>query len=244
MKNLSEYKEKYHKLGIVVIPSVFTSEECDRIKKEAYLISDDDIKNSGYPHVPSETSKNKKSLIFFPCLANEYINSIRTDNRLSNIVKFFLGDNVKQINNQIYFRESGDLDEFAWHQDIMFRETKNFNSSVETNYLQTIIAIDDITEDNGPIEFIEESHNLGKIEPPLNLRQFNRMGMSGKKYMAKKGDVLIWSSMTIHGSELNKSNGSRMTYMNGYCSYDSTNNYPDYLVNGEIVSKINPKLIP
>ncbi|SVE25403.1 uncharacterized protein METZ01_LOCUS478257, partial [marine metagenome] len=33
---------------------------------------------------------------------------------MQNLVRTFLGDDVRQINNQIYFREQGDLDTFAW----------------------------------------------------------------------------------------------------------------------------------
>ena len=241
---MEKYLEIYKKNGVVIIPNVFTEKECDKIKEESYSIQDDDIKKAGYPHNPSETSKNKKSLIFFPSLANDYLNEIRTDNRIAEIVKFFLGDNVKQINNQIYFRESGDLDEFAWHQDIIFREKNNFKSDIDKNYLQTIICVDDIDEDNGAIEFIDGSHINGLINPPDNLRNFNRMGLIGKKYIAKKGDMLLWSSLTIHGSEKNTSTKSRMTYMNGFSTSDSSLMYPNYLIDGNIIKKIDTKLIP
>ena len=92
---LKEYKHK----GVVVIPSVFTDEECDRIKSEAYGVTDDQIKAAGYKHVPSEQAYNKKSLIFFPALANIYLNDIRIDDRMQNLVRTFLGDDVRQINN-------------------------------------------------------------------------------------------------------------------------------------------------
>jgi len=168
MKNISKLKNEYLKKGIIVIPNVFTSEECDEIKKQAYSIKDEEIKAAGYPHSPSETAYNKRSLIFFPALANEYINTIRTDERLVELVKEFIGDDVRQINNQIYFRESGDEDQFAWHQDIMFREEGSFNGDVEADYFQTIIAVDDITEENGAIEFIDGSHKTMRIGAPHN----------------------------------------------------------------------------
>ena len=78
---LTGLKRAYEDDGVVVIPSVFTEEECDRIKEEASNVPDVEIKQSGYKHVPSERAYNRKSLIFFPALANEYINSIRYVNR-------------------------------------------------------------------------------------------------------------------------------------------------------------------
>ena len=237
---LKEYEHK----GVVVIPSVFTEEECDRIKSEAYGVTDDQIKVAGYKHAPSEQAYNKKSLIFVPALANEYLNSIRTDERMQNLVREFLGDDVRQINNQIYFREEADLDTFAWHRDTIFRESHVFTSNLVTDYLQTVIAVDDITEENSPVEFITGSHLWETFGDPVNLRSFDRGNLEGIKYTAQKGDMMVWSVMIVHGSEENKSTRSRMTYMNGFCRTRSASTYPDYLVDGNIIEEIDPERIP
>ena len=237
-------RKDYEEKGVIVIPSVFTSAECDEIKRQAYSVTDEQITEAGYPHAPSEQIYNKKSLIFFPALANDYINSIRIDNRMVELAREFIGDDIRQINNQIYFREKGDLDQFAWHQDIMFREGHLFNEEVMDDYFQTIIAVDDITEQNGAIEFIEGSHKTMRIEPPKNLRRFERGNLKGTKYTAKKGDVLIWSVMIVHGSETNNSNSDRMTYMNGFCRTKASAGYPHYLIGGKVVPKIDSTMIP
>ena len=83
-----------------------------------------------------------------------------------------------------------------------------------------------------------------KIDEPSNLRTFDRKGLNGKKYTAKKGDVMIWSVMIVHGSEPNNSSSDRMTYMNGFCRTKATKTYPDYLVNGKVVDKIDVNKIP
>ena len=73
IQSIEELKKEYEKTGIIVIPSVFTPEECNEIKRQAYSIKDSEIKAGGYPHSPSETAYNKRSLIFFPALANVLI---------------------------------------------------------------------------------------------------------------------------------------------------------------------------
>lgn len=241
---LDNLKQQYKEKGVIVIPDVFSEEECREIKHQAYSVKDADIKASGYPHDPSQTAYNKRSLIFFPSLCNQYLNKIRTDERMVNLVREFIGEDVRQINNQVYFREAGDHDQFAWHQDIMFRETNIFNEDVEDDYFQTIIAVDDINEENGAIEFIEGSHRAPMMSPPQNLRVFERNGLQGTKYTAKKGSVLIWSVMIIHGSEPNQSSQDRMTFMNGFCRAKAANKYPYYLKEGKLISTIDPKLIP
>jgi len=237
-------KKEYDEKGVVVIPSVFTADECDKIKASAYSVTDDQIKSAGYPHVPSEQMYNRKSLVFFPALANSYLNEIRISKPMTELVREFIGDDVRQINNQIYFREQGDLDQFAWHQDIMFRESHIFGNDVVDDYFQTIIAVDDITEENGAIEFIEGSHKSMHVETSNNLRKFERGDLKGTKYTAKKGDVLIWSVMIVHGSEKNNSDSSRMTYMNGFCRTKAARTYPHYMIKGQVVPYINPAMIP
>jgi ectoine hydroxylase-related dioxygenase (phytanoyl-CoA dioxygenase family) len=242
--NLSSLKQEYQEKGIIVIPNVFTPTECKSIKEAAYTVTDKQIKDAGYPHSPSEQAYNKKSLIFFPALANQTINQIRISHSMSDLVREFIGDDVRQINNQIYFREKGDLDEFAWHQDTIFREPSIFTDDVEEDYFQTIIAVDDITEDNGAIEFIEGSHKTMRIPKPQNLRKFERGELKGKKYTATQGSVLIWSVMIVHGSEKNNSNADRMTYMNGFCRTKAARTYPHYMINGQVVPNIDPRMIP
>lgn len=221
--SLREYKKVYDKDGVVVIPNVFTNEEVQKMKSESYL---------AMRHSEIEMRNGSPAIMFWPSATNTYLRDTMNDHRLSNIVRFFLGDNVKQLNNQVYFRLPGDGDEFAWHQDVRFRTPKEQYPGIESSYLQTIIAIDDITLDNSPVEFILGSH-LGGVLEEKELRTFSRDGKSGKKFTCKAGDMIIWSVMIVHGSEKNLSDKSRMTYMNGFAKADSAPDWPMYLTNGK-----------
>ena len=239
------YRTNYQRDGYAIIPDVFTHRDVQEMKQQAYLVTSGNIRAGGYPHSPAEYAPNvSRSLIFFPALANAYLNEVRTDDRLVDIVKFFIGDNVKQANNQVYFREANDGDSFAWHRDSMFREPQYFNSDSETDYLQTLILLDDVTENNSPIEFVPGSGEWTNFQPPANLREFRRGVLSGEKLLAPRGSVMIWNGLVVHGSEKNVSNESRVTYMNGFCSSRACSSYPDYLIDGKVVPFINPKLIP
>lgn len=241
-KQLEEYEQK----GITVIESVFTDDEMERLKQEAHTITEADVATAGYPHTPIEYKYGKKALVFFPAITNDYINQIRKDPRMVKIVKAFLGDNVKQVNNQIYFREAHTEDQFNWHRDIIFRTPTNRFPNIREHYMQTIIAVDDLAEDNGTVEFVPGSH----LEPDdeftgslTTLRTFDRRGLYGTKYVAPKGSVLLWRVDTVHGSEPNQSNSDRMTYMNGLARAEGCLDYPWYMKDGE-VQDIDPTLIP
>lgn len=232
----------FKKDGVEIISNVFTKKECERIREEAYELTATDITQGGYKHLAIKGNNNKRQLAYFVALGNEYLNEIRTDKRLVKIVKTFLGNNVRQINNQIYYREPFDGEEFAWHQDTMFRE-KEYFVNPQKDYLQTIIAIDDITEDNGAIEFILGSHRE-VLETPQDLRKFERGERKGTKLTCKAGDVMVWDVNIIHGSEQNLSTRQRMSYMNGFARTENVTMYPHYLVNGEVFKNIESELIP
>ena len=217
--NLDLAKKELSKNGYAKIESVFTLEEVNRIRDEAYkcLIHKDRLQLVG----------DKPALLFWPKDINDYLKEITYSDKLSKIVKYFLGDHVRHLNNQIYYRESGDGDEFAWHQDICFRTPKEDFNNIEANYLQIIIVVDGMDEANGAIEFIPGSHKWGNLNliPRDNsergLRKFERNGRVGVKVKASPGDVLIWSVMTVHGSEKNNSNRNRMNFMNGFASEEA-----------------------
>ena len=261
--NFDKYINEYRKFGVVVIPKIFTTEEIYslRLASMVSLTKLEDITKDGYKHPPLEISKGKNgpapSLLFWPSLASKEMNSFRIHSKLSSIVKAFLGENVKQLNNQFYYRFPGDGDSFAWHQDIMFRKPLDRYPLIVENdaYLQTSIVVDNISEENSAVEYILGSHNLGNLnldEKPnwKGLRGFNRENISdslkqlpSRKVSANSGDIVLWSSLIVHGSEKNVSSQSRMYYMNGFANADNCMDWPWYLKDGR-VAKLNSKLIP
>ncbi len=148
----------------------------------------------------------------------------------------------------------GDGDSFSWHQDVVFRQPYDEYTNIKDSYLQTIIVVDEITPNNGAIEYIPGSHKLGNLrlvhDDFSNLRHFSREqirqlfpDLKEKVYLARPGDVMIWSVMIVHGSASNESSNMRMTYMNGFSRADAAVKWPYYLRDGKIQS-IDSSLIP
>ena len=230
--NLEKELEIYKKQGYVRIKNVFDEKECAQIKAEAY----EELIKCPDDHPRLQWKNKKPALLFWPQDYNQFLRKIVFDPKMKKIVYQFLGTKeVRQINNQIYFRESGDGDQFAWHQDICFRTPPQDFHEIEANYIQTVIAVDPI-KDNGAIEFIPGSHykNLNLIprdNSELGLRKFVRGDWKGEKVVAHAGDVLVWNLLVVHGSEENISERSRMTYMSGFAAEKSVLNkhsYPEY----------------
>lgn len=216
--------QDYREAGFAVVPDVLTGREVAQIREIAYSIA-----NS--PLDPGELQRRngRPSLLFWPQNRSKTLYGLAHDRRLESIVRRFLGFGpLFQLNNQIYFRESGDGDSFAWHQDICFRTPPEEFSGIEDSYLQTIIVVDPI-DDNGAIEFVPGSHRQGDIgliprdDSEVGLREFQRDGRQGVKVKAKPGDMLVWSVMVVHGSEPN-TKANRMTYMNGFAKQEAVLN--------------------
>ena len=168
-----------------------------------------------------------------------------------------LGPDVKQLNNQIYYRLPGDGDSFAWHQDIMFRSPRSdYPGIIEQDaYLQTGIIIDRMCSENGGVEYVLGSHKLGDIGLVADrdyaaLRGFERdrnaekfAHLPTRIFDADPGDVLIWSSLIVHGSTQNRSEHHRMYYMNGFAKAACCRPWPYYLRDGRLVP-LDVSLIP
>jgi ectoine hydroxylase-related dioxygenase (phytanoyl-CoA dioxygenase family) len=228
----TKYKDDYWRDGFVVIPNVFVPDEVELIRQRANemaLAPDASVQRllNGHP-----------ALLFWPRNTDAVLAAAVDDRRLGEIVEGFVGCHARQINNQVYFRQSGDGDQFGWHQDIVFRVPKEDFDGVEENYLQTIICVDAMGPDSGAIEFIPGSHRLGnlnllKSDVDPALRRFVRGDRYGTKICASPGDVIVWHSLVIHGSEPNESGRPRMTYMNGFAAGHAVRNkklYPLYQV--------------
>lgn len=225
--------------GVQVYPGVFAAWEASQIRREAYR----SLNRTAGGRNTVQMFGGRPALLFWPSISNEVLNGYRTDERLAGIVREHLGDDVKQVNNQVYFREPGDGDSFAWHQDIVFRQPAQDFPGIEDAYLQTVIVVDEITEDNGAVEYILGSHKTGRFEGNPDqlsgaLRRFHRDGLRGVKLTAKPGDVVVWSVMVVHGSEANESDRPRMVYMNGFARADASVYNPMYLHGGEVVAEV------
>lgn len=242
-------KEIYERDGVALIPGVFSQEEVNAIRAEALMSLVWSENHANHRRVLIKTLDrmvNGKQVTFpalsmWPTITSTYLDEIRKDPRLVEIATTILGPDLKQLNNQFYFRLPGDEDEFAWHQDILFRIPKEYFPGIETAYLQTSIVVDELTEENGAVEYVKGSHKAGDLElikrgedAPAKLRQFNRRQFIGEKILAKPGDVLIWSVMIVHGSEKNMTPFPRMNYMNGFAKSDASVHFPVYTKGGVV----------
>lgn len=222
-KKLSAEQEKlateYYENGYVVVENAFSPEQIDAV------ISD--IKNKGFnSEFPMETHRDER--------------------RVQDLWQY--SEPVKQMACQPSILEKL---EFLYEKKVVPFQTLNFIvgsqqkahsdtlhfSSLPARYMCGVwVALEDITEDNGPLYYYPKSHRT----PEYNFANFkNTTGdttydnyteyedfmesymevspFEKKKFYAKKGDALIWSSNIIHGgSPVNDPKSTRLSQVTHY----------------------------
>jgi hypothetical protein len=130
--------------------------------------------------------------------------------------------------NQAHFKRPRDGVTFGWHQDIQHRDKGN-GTWVDVNgrgsFVQTIIALDEMTPDSGPLLFLPGSAKWGRVEldddepgnafaPHATPKQFRKN--DAVTIAARPGDTLFFGPYTAHASFENTSERYRRILINGY----------------------------
>ena len=230
-----EQKTSFYQDGYILVKQVFTPEEMmlmddgfSKLKEIANsLVSPDldkrvsiehggarfTLEDNGHTHVVRH--------IAWAGAQDEHLNRLGSDPRLVHLACQLLGtDSAQQLIHQAHYKDPGGNVAFGWHQDSTHRgmgngmfEDLNGNGS----YVQIACAVDNVTEENGPLQIIHGTGQLGH-KPHSNLvidkEWANESNIVTPR--AQRGDCLLFGPYTIHGSQPNRSNHSRRVFINGF----------------------------
>lgn len=165
----------------------------------------------------------------WPAYFDAILDKFRLDRRLHEIVRPLLGPDLKQIINQLHWKQPGAAQaEFGYHQDIRFRRPREAFRNPERSYVQTGIAVDPHRSENGAMTVLPGSHRLGELHLGTNgrvmesakdddtLRQAGLDPTAAVDLELDPGDVAIWGLYTVHGSGPNQAAHDRRFYLNGF----------------------------
>ncbi len=152
------------------------------------------------------------------------LNAYRTDPRLMHFARTLLGDDLRQITNQMHYKNPGDGVSFQFHQDCTFRKPDSAYRNLFRSFVQIGIAVDASTSENGCLRFIPASHRSGDLglggyegeeADALNASILAPFGAPIEALM-EPGDLVLWNAYTVHGSQPNRSAHARRVYINGF----------------------------
>ncbi|HEX3126511.1 MAG TPA: phytanoyl-CoA dioxygenase family protein [Thermoanaerobaculia bacterium] len=140
------------------------------------------------------------------------------DPRLTSIVgQLFGSDSAVHLLNQLHAKYPHDGLEFEPHQDSEHRrygtpEWRDVNG--RGSYIQTVVAIDDTTPDNGPLIFYPGSGRQGHLDPSSVRKDFQ--GRAGIPALLKAGSAAFFGPYVVHRSEENRGEAPRRISINGF----------------------------
>lgn len=138
--------------------------------------------------------------------------------RITSIVGQLFGSSTAvQLLNQLHAKYPNDGLEFEPHQD---SEHRRYGTSEwrdvdgRGSYIQTVLAIDDSTPDNGPLIFYPHSGRRGHRDPAAVRRGYR--DRPGVPALLEAGSVAFFGPYVVHRSAENRSTVPRRIAINGY----------------------------
>lgn len=140
------------------------------------------------------------------------------DVRLTSVVGQILGSaTAVHLLNQLHAKYPKDGLEFEPHQDSEHRrygtpEWRDVNG--RGSYIQTVVAIDDSTPENGPLVFYPGSGREGHVDPATVRRRYaDRPGVPA---LLKAGSAAFFGPYVVHRSAENRGAAPRRIAINGF----------------------------
>ena len=157
-----------------------------------------------------------------------YLLDVGSDARLTvPCAQLLDSDAMDHLLNQAHFKRPRDGVTFAWHQDIQHRDKGNgtwTDVNGRGSFVQTIIALDEMTPDSGPLKFMPGSAKWGRVELADEAEHDGAVAITPAPFRekdvvtiaARPGDALFFGPYTAHASFENTSDRYRRILINGY----------------------------
>ena len=154
--------------------------------------------------------------IFWQLCSNSIITDIATD---------ILGPNIRFRELMANFKWAGGGAEVKWHQDIVFYP------HTHTGTCQFLLALEDISSEQGPLQVIPGSHKgpiyahynaAGEWTGAMTESDLEKAGLQNAiELTGPAGTVTVHHSCTVHGSDANMSSTGRPVFVITYAAADA-----------------------
>ena len=183
-----------------------------------------------------------------PVEVSEAYYEAMVSSRMTNCVTDLIGPNVKFHHSKINSKLPGGNTEVKWHQDFTF--TPHTNDDVVT----ALLMIDDVTEENGPLEVAAGSHrgplyslwHGGTFTGAVDDQVAADAQASSSVCLGSAGSVCLMHTCLMHGSQANRSTRPRTLFICVYSNVDAVpcspspmpNKHEGLIVHGEATNKV------
>ena len=220
----SQLKEFFEK-GFLILKNLFNIEELEKIKILCESLQKKIKKFNNISKITDDfeciyDNGNLVRIVWCGALEKGLLD-LGEDHRIIGPISELLNTDIFfQIINQAHFKMPGENVEFEWHQDSQHRRygTKYWDDvNQEGSYIQSGLAIDNMTLSNGTLKFMSGSSLYGHLDLPNN-KNWKKIVEHCEivKIEMSAGDLVLFGPYTIHSSSANLSLCSRRMLINGY----------------------------
>jgi phytanoyl-CoA hydroxylase len=216
-----EQREQFREQGFFITKPLFDDatldaviRECERVRAE----TDAHLADAGREGI---SLHGKRYFLARLHEQSELCRAMCTDRALVEMAIDLLGPDVRLYWNQAVIKPPQRGASFAWHQDTGYVPIE------PQEYLTCWLALDDTTLENGCIRVIPGSHRWG-LQPHRRDPEIGDMvGYEGPEegvpVPIRRGQVIAFSSLLLHCSGPNTSDGSRRAYVIQYAPTHAVN---------------------
>jgi phytanoyl-CoA hydroxylase len=216
MSLTQEQKEHFQEQGYLAVENVFSAEEVENLRRSVDALSEqaqnltestDRFKLKAFDNGGGKLVQQ----VAEPHELGGTWMALARDNRLLDIVEGLLGPNIQLYYSMLMMKPPREGFKAPWHQDFAFFVHNR------ADILACMVAIDDATLENGCLRVIPGSHKLGLLNHFKDgqftgiLQDTAAFDDPDKQVVLpiKAGGVLLWHSLTLHGSQPNRSERPR-----------------------------------
>jgi ectoine hydroxylase-related dioxygenase (phytanoyl-CoA dioxygenase family) len=228
----------YWEHGYAIVRGLFSKAEMAEIQEETRRIYAEGLKHHAsyrdrnlYFEILPEAFAGRRYVLQAHWMSwiSPLFERLRRDPRFLKVLEPLLGRDIKQPAQQIHWKPPGaGLTGYRFHQDLRFRERDASFEKIMTSWINTGLAIDPATRENGCLRVIRDSHKKGYLglsdDGPLMKgttqdEELMRAGLDPRDIVdleLEPGDLAIWGMLTVHGSDANRSAMDRAFAISGY----------------------------
>src|SRR5438552_3079535 len=216
-----EQKESFAEQGFFIAESLFDVETLEQLAAEFDRIRAEEDSALGDGGRRGITHRGRRYFLGGLQNRSELCRRVVTDRGLIELAVALLGPEVRLYWNQAVIKAPRHGAAFAWHQDTGYVPIE------PQQYLTCWLAVDETTVENGCIWVIPGSHHWG-LQPHRRDETLGDMvGYDGPEkgipVPLKRGQAAIFSSLLLHSSGPNTTDGPRRAYVIQYAPTHAIN---------------------
>ncbi len=217
--------QQYHRDGFVIVPHLFDAQEMDILRTTA---KNDQAMEQNVMKL-ADGEGGVQSLTLWNKAGDDLYGLVARTHRIVDRMEQLLGGEVYHYHSKMSIKEPFTGGAWAWHQDYGYW----YNNSVLRPLLAScFIAVDPNTRENGCMQVLKGSHEMGRVEhgrfgdqtgaDPERVEEARKI-MDLAYVELSPGDALFFHCNLLHRSDQNRSPNPRWSLI---CCYNAARNNP------------------